>query len=329
MKKHPKIFYSQHRFYHYNIPELIKLYSSLDAELVYVPEIESVSDEEAKEAFRDCDICIVAGRPITREMIDSAPDLKLIAVFGAGYNNVDTDYAREKGIYVTNARGANATAVAEYTIALMLDLCKRIIPVAEDVHNNRSNSRMGSEMFGKVYGIVGTGAIGTEVARIASQGFGMKVLGYDVYHSPVCMEKYGVEYVELEELFRRADFISVHTPLMESTRSSIDYQLMSSMKSGAYIVNSARGGIIDEDDLERILDEGRIAGAACDVFVNEPVCSENPNRFARFEQDVFIGTSHNAGGTYDASMAIARVVYDNVVDVMNGRKPSKNIVNGL
>lgn len=329
MSKRLKIFYSQHRFYHDNLPELLELYQALDADLVYAPENESITQQEAKELFRDCDICIVAGRPITRDMIDSAPNLKLIAVFGAGFDNVDHKYAAEKGIFVTNARGANATAVAEYTVALMLDLCKRILPVAEDVKNNRSNSRMGIQMFGKTYGIMGTGAIGTEVARIVSQGFGMKVLAYDIYHSPLCQEKYGVEYVSLEELFAASDFISIHAPLGDSTRSSIDYALMCTMKPTAYIVNSARGGIIDENDLERILDEGRIAGAASDVFVNEPVCAQKPNRYARFEHDVFIGTSHNAGGTRDASMAIAKIVYDNVVAVMAGQRPVKNIVNGL
>ena len=329
MAKRLKIFYSQHRFYHYNLPELLELYSGLDAELVYAPEIESVSQEEAKVKFRDCDIAIVAGRPITRDMIDSAPNLKLIAVFGAGFDNVDYKYAAEKGIFVTNARGANATAVAEYTVALMLDLCKRILPVAEDVHNNRSNSRMGTQLFGKTYGIMGTGAIGSQVARIVSQGFGMKVLAYDLYPSDACREKYGVEYVSLEELFAKSDFISIHAPLGDSTRSCIDYELMSTMKPTAYIVNSARGGIIDEADLERVLEEGKIAGAASDVFVNEPVCAEKPNRFARFAQDVFIGTSHNAGGTRDASMAIAQVCYENVVAVMAGQRPVKNIVNGL
>ena len=329
MSKKLKIFYSQHRFYHDNLPELLELYTGLDADLVYCPENESVSREEAEAKFRDCDIAIVAGRPITREMIDSAPNLKLIAVFGAGFDNVDYKYAAEKGVFVTNARGANATAVAEYTVALMLDLCKRILPVAEDVHNNRSNSRMGTQMFGKTYGIMGTGAIGSQVARIVSQGFGMKVLAYDLYPSEACREKYGVEYVTLEELFAKSDFISIHAPLGDNTRSCIDYELMCTMKPTAYIVNSARGGIIDEADLERILDEGCIAGAACDVFVKEPICADKPNPFARFPQDVFIGTSHNAGGTRDASMAIAKICYDNVVAVMAGERPVKNIVNGL
>lgn len=324
-----KIFYSQHKFYHENIPGLLELFSSLGGEIVYAPEIESFSESEAIELFKGCDICIVAGRQITAEMMDTAPNLKLIAVFGAGYNNVDTEAAKERGIFVTNAKGANANAVAEYTIALMLDLCKRILPVAEDVHNNRSHSRMGCEMRGKTYGIVGTGAIGTEVARIAHLGFGMNIIAYSGHHSQECVEKYGVRYVDLETLFRDSDFISIHAPLKDSTRSFINYELMSLMKPTAYIVNTARGGIIDEEDLKRILVEGKIAGAACDVFVHEPINSSNQNPFAGFEQDVFIGTSHNAGGTMDASMALADVVMTVVKDVLSGQRPSKNIVNGL
>lgn len=324
-----KIFYSQHKFYHENIPQLLALFGKLDGNLVYAPEIEDFPEEEAKELFKNCDIAIVAGRQITAEMMDTAPNLKLIAVFGAGYNNVDTEAAKERGIFVTNASGANATAVAEYTIGLALDLCKRIIPVAEDVHNNRAHSRLGVEMFGKTYGIVGTGAIGTEVARIASRGFNMNVIAYGHHQSQKCIEEYGVKYVDLETLFRESDFISIHAALSDNTRSSINYDLMSKMKPTAYLINAARGGIVDEDDLEKILDEGKIAGAASDVFVHEPVSEKNPNRFAKYEQDIFIGTSHNAGGTLDASMNLFQICYENTVDVLSGKRPSKNIVNGL
>lgn len=323
-----KIFLQHTDVYVRSDPMFLEFLRNLDVTLEFLPERPKASPEEIEARFSNCDICIVCGMPVTARLMDLAPNLSLIAVFGSGYNNVDTAAASARHIYVTNARGGNAAAVAEFTIASMLNLARGFIDSSVQVKQNHWNSYMGTELFHKTYGVVGMGAIGSEVARIARLGFQMEILAYDPFPNPQYMEKYGVEYTTLEDLFTRSDFISVHAPLSGTTDSCINYALMKKMKPSAFLVNAARGGIICESELIQALNENLLQGAALDVFEQEPYdVPEKRNPFADYDNCQLITTPHMAACTYEAVERIGAIVKENVLDVLDGRPPRHNIVN--
>ena len=243
-------------------------------------------------------------------------------MFGAGFNNVDIEAATQRGIYVTNARGGNAIAVGEFSISLMVSLARLTHRSDAGMKQGIWTPGLGCELYGKTLGIMGLGAIGMETARIAHGGFNMKILACDVFENPLAKERYGVTYVSKEELFEQADFISVHTPLMDSTRGLLNWDLMSRMKQSAYLVNVSRGGIMDEDALLRLIEEGRIAGAALDVYSEEPYTQ---NAFAKF--DNVITTSHIAASSIESVFRISNILTDNIEDVLQGKPPRSNILN--
>ncbi len=323
-----KIFLQHADVYAQSDPGFLQFLRSLNVTLEYLPEHPEATQAEIDAKFSNCDICIVCGMPVTARLMELAPNLQLIAVFGSGYNNVDTDAASARRIYVTNARGGNATAVAEFTIASLLNLARGFIDSSVQVKQNHWHSYMGTELFHKTYGIVGMGAIGGEVARIARFGFQMEITAYDPFPNPEYAEQYGVEFTTLEDLFTRSDFISVHAPLSGTTDSCINYSLMKKMKPSAFLVNAARGGIICEADLIKALNENLLQGAALDVFKHEPYDTpENVNPFSGYNNYRLITTPHMAACTYEAVERIGTIVKENVLDVLDGNPPRHNIVN--
>lgn len=326
----PKFYVTYGDVYYRDSTSFLDTLKEMDIDLNFYLEASPPPQEEINSMFRNCDICICCGSKVTAEMMDSAPNLRLIAVYGSGFDNVDISAAKERGIYVTNARGGNATAVAELTVTTMLSLARSLVLSCNEIKSGVWMPRIGSELFGKTYGILGCGAIGAEVARIVSLGFNMKVLACDPYPRADVTEKYGVSYVSAEELFRQSDFLSVHAPLQDSTYDCVDYSLLSLMKPSAYIVNSARGGIVNETDLMRALDEHLIAGAGLDVFVQEPYRPEgSESPFIKYDDSRFLATPHMAACSREAVQRISRIVLENVDDALNGRRPRHNIVNGL
>ncbi|MCI9074723.1 MAG: phosphoglycerate dehydrogenase [Dorea sp.] len=323
-----KIFLQHADVYVHSDPDFLEFLKHLDVTLEFLPEHANITQKEIETKFSNCDICIVCGMPITARLMDLAPSLKLIAVFGSGYNNIDISAASARRIYVTNARGGNATAVAELTIASMLNLARGFLDSSTQVKQNIWISYMGTELFHKTYGIVGMGAIGGEVARIARLGFQMNILAYDPFPNSEYQEKYGVEYTTLENVFSQSDFISIHAPLTGNTVSCIDYTLIKKMKPSAFLANAARGGIILENDLLRALNENLLRGAALDVFENEPYNSPNmDNPFSNYSNQQLITTPHMAACTYEAVRRIGKIVKENVLDILNNRIPRHNIVN--
>jgi D-3-phosphoglycerate dehydrogenase len=250
---------------------------------------------------------------VTRAAIAAATRLEVIGRAGAGVDTIDVDAATQRGIVVMNTPGGNTTAVAEHTLALLLALARRV-PLADATlkAGRWEKSRLqGVELFGKALGILGLGRIGGEVARRAL-GFRMQVLAYDPYLTREAAERLGVESLELDELLTRSDFITIHTPLTGDTRHLIGAAELARMKPGVRLINCARGGIIDEAALAQALATGHVAGAAIDVFEQEPPPADHP--LLRLEQ--VVATPHLGAATDEAQAAVALAIADQVADAL-------------
>lgn len=259
--------------------------------------------------------------PITAEVIESAPNLKVVAKHGVGYDNIDVAAATARRIVVVNTPKANAVSVAEHILSLMLCLANRICRANADLKAGRFKQRedyTGVELKGKTLGVVGLGRIGSEVARKCKSGFNMTVVAYDPLLSAETFDLTGYKRVDkLGELLEEADFVVLCVPITQDTANMIGLRELTWMKPTAYLINTSRGGLIDEAALYSALVDGRIAGAAMDVFVKEPPTPENP----LLSLDNFIATPHVAGGTVEAMRRMATDLADEITRVLTGERP--------
>jgi glyoxylate reductase len=263
---------------------------------------------------------------VDAQLLDRAPELKIIANFGVGYNNIDVTAATRRGIMVTNTPGVLTDATADLTMALMLAVARRVVEGDQRTRQGRFRfwapfHFLGHEITGKTLGIVGMGRIGRAVARRAA-GFEMRVL----YHNrnPLTVEEeqaLGTQYADLKTLLQEADFISLHTPLTPRTRHLIGSRELSWMKSHAFIINTARGAVIDEQALVEALEQGRIAGAGLDVYENEPALTSGLERL-----DNVVLLPHVGSATVETRRRMAAMAVDNLLAGLQGRTPP-NCVN--
>jgi D-3-phosphoglycerate dehydrogenase len=249
-----------------------------EAEGVEVDDRAGLEPEELKSAIPGYDALIVRSRTrVTAEILEAGNRLRVVGRAGVGLDNIDLDCARQRGIQVLNAPGGNVISAAEHTVALMLALVRHIAQADASVRRGEwERSRFkGVELQSKTVGLIGAGRIGSEVAKRV-QAFGVRVIAFDPYLAPERAEREGMELVTLPELLRRADLVSIHTPLTDETRRLIGEPELATMKSDAYLINAARGGVVDEYALAGALKDGKLAGAALDVFENEPIPSDHP-----------------------------------------------------
>jgi D-3-phosphoglycerate dehydrogenase len=259
--------------------------------------------------------------PINATVMDHAPGLKGIIAYGAGYDHIDVNEAGKRGIQVCNCRGENSQAVAELTFASLLSLVRRVhradswIRAGEWTKAGRilPEWATGGELKGKTLGLVGVGQIGSRVARIAA-GFEMKILAYDPF---VRTFPPGLSSVSLEEVLSRADIISIHVPLTPQTESLLDRAALDRVKPGAVVINTSRGKVFDEIALVEALETKKIAGAALDVFADEPIGWDHP--FVQMDQVLL--TPHMGALTQEAGERLAGAVSRQVRDILEGRPP--------
>jgi len=304
--------------------EFVKYYQKSGQEIIYLQEL---SSDEQDMALAEAECLIVATFPVTREFLAKMPKLKLVQRAGIGLDNVDMVAASEKGIHVCNTPGVNAVSVAEMTIGMILGLFRKI-PLLDRATKDGQwlmweyRPEM-FEMQGKVHGILGMGNVGKEVAK-RSAAFGTKILYTNM--EPLSAEEeamYNAKFSNLEEILEKSDIISVHVPLLPSTRNLIGEEEIAKMKPTAVLVNVARGNIIDEAAVAKALQEGRLLGAGFDAFAAEPPEADNPLKNCPNA----ILTPHVAGGTRDVLEAgIARCV-ENAYRLSEGEKPL-HICNG-
>ncbi len=273
-----------------------------------------LSPDELIQTIPDYDgLVIRSGTKVTRDVVAAAKNLKVIGRAGSGLDNVDIDAATKRGIVVMNTPGGNTVTTAEHSFALMVSMARKIPQACASTKAGKWEKKkfMGIELFNKTLGIIGVGQIGSHVAKLA-QGMMMNVIAYDAYLSPENAEKMGIEPVDLDTLFARADIITLHTPLTEETRHLIDAAALKKMKQGVQIINCARGGIINEDDLFQALQSGKVGAAAMDVFEKEPVDPAHP----LLTLENFICTPHLGAATKEAQENVALAIAEQLVDFL-------------
>ncbi|MFA9461808.1 phosphoglycerate dehydrogenase [Thiohalorhabdus methylotrophus] len=267
-------------------------------------------------------LAIRSASKVTAEILDAAPNLKVVGRAGIGVDNVDIPAASQRGIIVMNTPFGNTVTTAEHAIALMVSAARNVPQATASMKAERwEKSRWGGvELYQKTLGVIGTGNIGSLVIQRA-HGLKMRVIAYDPYISQERADDLGVELVELEELYRRADFMTIHTPLTSATRHLISDAAFDAMKDGAILVNAARGGVVDEQALDRALEAGKIRGAALDVFEEEPV-----EGHPLLRHDNFICTPHLGASTEEAQVNVAVQVAEQISDYLT-RGIIQNAVN--
>ncbi len=283
-----------------------------------------ISEDELAKTIGEYDGLIIrSGTKVTAKVLANPGKLKAIARAGVGVDNIDVPEATRKGILVMNTPGGNTLSAAEHTMALILSMSRNVVPACNSLKSGAWDRKkyMGNQLSGKVLGVIGLGRIGMAVAKMA-KGFNMKILGFDPFAAPAKAEKLGVEVAdELEEIFKEADYISVHVPRNEQTLNMIGAEQIRMMKPTVRLINCARGGIINEDALYNALAEGAIAGAALDVYPMEP--PEN-TRFTEFE-DCLV-TPHLGASTREAQIDVAVEAAQILVDAIEGG-PVRNAIN--
>lgn len=292
----------------YQMKEILfdKLYSKREM-------IDLASDEEA---------IIVTLETMDREVLSAYSELKIVANFGVGYDNVDIQAAKEKGIFVTNAPGANATSVAELTLGLILSVTRHIPHVNNRTKTGSWELVLGRELYQKTLGIIGLGNIGKKLVQMAA-GFGMKIIAHDIIRDDRFAAEWNVEYTDIDRVASESDFISVHLPLSQDSSDFVDHKFLGKMKKDAVLINTARGQIVNEKDLVNALEEKRIAGAGLDVFTTEPP-SFGSSLFNSTADNV-VTTAHIGGSTEAALARIGEITLNNIDAAMEGRWPPNNV----
>ena len=288
-------------------------------------EVVKADTQEKMHAVTDADVIFLRILKMPKESFEHFTNLKMVMRWGVGYDSVDIEEAGRRGILVCNTPGANAYAVAELAVGLMIDLGRNIFGYFNNIKNNNWDRNMfpsNQSLNGKTVGLVGGGNIGRQVAKRV-QAFGSKVCYYDAFRLPEAVEQeFNLTYCELDELLRRSDVISLHVPLLDSTRHIIGAEQLAMMKPTAMIINTARGGLIDDAALVEALKKGALAGAGLDCVEEE----EGEATKALIEMPNVIITPHIGGTTSDLGSAIIPMLLENIV-LLQAEKPVKYVVN--
>ncbi|MEO1768612.1 2-hydroxyacid dehydrogenase family protein [Candidatus Enterococcus ferrettii] len=288
-----------------------------------------IPKQELLEKIQDCQVLICPlSTTVDRDIIDQAPHLRLIANFGAGFNNIDTAYAKEKGIYVTNTPVVSTNATAELTAGLIISLSRRIAEGDRLMHGIGFDGWaplffLGHELKDKTLGIIGMGKIGQSLAE-KMNAFGMKIIYSQRHQLPAEQEQaLNAQFRTQEEVIQQADVLTLHAPLTDETHHLLNYQTFEKMKNSAFVINAARGPLIDEEELVQALTENKIAGAALDVYEFEPEVTEALKQF-----DNVLLTPHIGNASVEARDQMAEIVVKNAIANIQG-KTLKYIVNDL
>ncbi len=269
--------------------------------------------EKLKKEIGKYDALIIrSATKVTAGIINAAKNLKVIGRAGSGLDNVDKVAATKHGIVVMNTPGGNTITTAEHTLALLLSMARQVPQATDSMKHGKWEKKkfMGVELYNKTLGIIGIGNIGSHVARTA-QGMGMHILTYDPYLSEEKAKSLGVKVVELDELIKEADFITLHVPLTNETKNMINAENIAKMKKGVRIINASRGGVVDEDALYRALKSGKVASAALDVYEKEP-----PEGSPLLELNNLVCTPHLGAATEDAQENVAIAVANQIMDYL-------------
>ena len=275
--------------------------------------------EEMLKLIRDVDGIIIGIDELSAEIIEEANTLKVISKYGIGLDNIDINMATNKKIIVTNTPTANVDAVADLAFGLILSLARRIPEADKKTKSGKWEKIIGKSVWEKTLGVIGLGKIGRQVVKRA-KGFEMNILAFDIVKDKKIVQKYGIKYVNLEKLLQKSDYITIHIPLNDATRNMISYEELEKMKKDAFLINTSRGGIVDEEALYNALRNNKLRGAALDVYNNEPL-RESPLK----ELDNVIMTPHIGAYTEEAIENMSMQAAQNLIDVLEGREPQNRV----
>ena len=290
----------------------------------YAPPPKSVIIDKARDA--DALVSLLSDK-IDAEVFDAAPKLKIVSQLAVGFDNINVQEATKRGIYVTNTPGVLTETTADFAWALLMAVARRVVEADKYVRSGQwkvgwhPSMLLGRDVYGATIGIVGAGRIGQAVARRA-KGFNMKILYYDVFKRPEIEKELNAKYVDLDTLLKESDFVSIHVPLMKETYHLINTEKIKLMKRTAYLINNARGPVVDEKALYEALKEGRIAGAGLDVFEQEPTPADNP----LLKLGNVVVAPHISSASYETRSKMAEMVAENLIAFFEGRQPP-NLVN--
>jgi D-3-phosphoglycerate dehydrogenase len=295
------------------IMDLAKAFENEGHEFVYM-NTKTTDLEELKSRVSDADVLMIANNPLPNEVISSAKQLKMISVAFTGIDHVGQESIKEKGIVLCNAAGYSNDSVAELVVGLSLDLLRNITTGDKTTRLGGTIAGLiGNELKGKVIGIIGTGRIGLKTAKLF-QAFGCKVIAFAPREKQAALA-IGIEYVGLDTLMQTADIVSLHLPLMESTKGFITKEKLALMKSSALFINCARGPIVDNEALATLLNEGKIRGAGIDVFDMEPPI---PQDYPLLHAKNTVLTPHVAYATQESMITRAEITFKNVTEYLKG-----------
>lgn len=292
--------------------EAMRVLRNFADELVFNPYGRPLTSEELIPLLQDCDGYLAGLDQVTAEALQRAERLKVVSRYGVGYDRVDLDAARRCGIVVTNTPGANSRAVAELAFGLILALARKIPSLNEETQKGAWLRSTGCELYGKTLGIVGLGAVGRLTAEFG-RGFGMRVMAYDPYVDLSYCEAHNIRAGSFDELIQSSDVISLHIPRTPETYHIINQDSLRKMKMGAILVNTARGGLIDEAAAVDALDEGRLSGIGMDAFEEEP-----PVNSPLFRHPNVVMTPHTGAHTKEAVEKMAMLSVENLIKVLRG-----------
>ena len=280
-----------------------------------------IDKKKLLKSAKDCDgiLCLLSNK-IDKEIIDGLPKVKVIAHYAVGFNNIDVDYATQKKIWVTNTPDVLTNATADLAFALLLACARRIVEADEFTRKGKfkiwqSDLMLGKELNGHTVGIIGAGRIGQAFGR-RSKGFGMKILYFDKKRIPEFEKETGAKFSTLNQLLKKSDFISIHTPLTKETYHLIDKKEFEMMKDGAILINTARGEIINEKELVNALKSGKLFSAGLDVYEFEPKITKD---LLKMKNVVLL--PHIGSATFETRTKMAELAAKNIVNVLRGKKP--------
>lgn len=292
-------------------PALEKLQQFAD-EIIYNPYGRPLTEEELIPLLQGCDGYIAGLDYVTEGVLERCDRLKVVSRYGAGVDRVDLAAAARLGIPVCNTPGANAQAVADLALGLMLCAARKLPMLDRSTRGGAWVRSTGVELYGKTLGILGLGAIGKSVAK-RGQGFDMKVLAYDPYLDQAYADAHGIVPATFDEVVAQSDVISLHLPLNDQTRHVIDRKAMEAMKPGVILINTARGGLIDEEAAYELLKSGHLGGLGLDAYEVEP-----PAGSPLFALDNVVSTPHTGSHTAEATACMAEMSVQNLIDVLSG-----------
>jgi len=304
--------------------KIIKQHFDVEVWPEYAPPPKGVIIEKAKNV--DALVSLLSDK-IDVEVFNAAPKLKIVSQLAVGFDNIDIPEATKRGIYVTNTPEVLTDTTADFAWSLLMAVARRVVEADKYVRTGKWKvgwhpaMLQGRDVYGATIGIVGAGRIGYAMAKRAT-GFGMKILFYDVIPRPEIERDLGAKKVDLDTLLKEADFVSLHVPLMKETHHLMNAEKLKLMKKTAYLINNARGPVVDEKALYEALKEGRIAGVGLDVFEQEPTSVDNP----LLKLDNVVVAPHISSASYETRSEMSKMVADNLVSFFDGKKPP-NLVN--